>query len=319
MINVRYLKVFRAVAKAGSVSGAARVLHVSQPAVTKSLRLLEDGLGITLFQRIHGRLFITPEAQMLLPEVERLFGVLGDIKGRADALRDGSYGALTIASVTTLASSLVAQTMARFSVQHPKLYFDVKALPTRLAVQHVATNHVDIGILDAPLDATAMAATPLCRSEVGCLMRKDHPLASRSVITATDLAQVPLITFGEDTFSGMHVRHALHAAGIALWLRGTVNNTQMAYSLVQKGAGIAFVDSFPLLSGMYGDLCIRAFRPLVMTLPSVIFSRSRPVPIVAGLFVEMLQETVRDFIQDERCLLHALDPDYPAKNTAPPQ
>ena len=60
MINVRHLGVFRAVAKTGSVSAAARVLHVSQPAVTKTLHLLEEELQMQLFQRIKGRLLITP-------------------------------------------------------------------------------------------------------------------------------------------------------------------------------------------------------------------------------------------------------------------
>ena len=65
MINVKHLAVFRAVVKTGSVSGAARVLHISQPAVTKTLHMLEESIGLRLFERIKGRLLITNEAQAL--------------------------------------------------------------------------------------------------------------------------------------------------------------------------------------------------------------------------------------------------------------
>lgn len=303
MLNVRYLNAFRAVARAGSVSGAARALHVSQPAVTKSLRLLEDTLDVQLFRRINGRLFITPEAEALLPEVERLFGVLAGIEGRADELRDGSYGTVTIASVTTLATSIVSLAIERFRTRNPNVSFDVQALPTKLAVQYVATNYVDLGILDAPLDASEMETLALCRSDMGCLMPQAHPLASRDIIEPADLQHIPLIAFREDTFSGLHLRHAFHAAGIPHPIQFSVNNSELAYSLVSKGMGIAYVDSFPLLSDRYPELTIRPLKPSVTTYPSVIFSRTRPVPIAARLFVDELIATIIGMMADERCLL----------------
>lgn len=303
MLNVRYLNVFRAIAKAGSVSGAARALHVSQPAVTKSLRLLEDALDVRLFKRISGRLFITPEAEALLPEVERLFGVLAGIRDRADELRDGSYGMVAIASVTTLASSIVSVAIERFRARNPNVSFDVQALPTKLAVQYVATNYVDLGILDAPLNTTEMETLALCRSDMGCLMQQTHPLASREFIEPADLQYIPMIAFREDTFSGLHLRQAFHAAGIPHPIQFSVNNSELAYSLVSKGMGMAYVDSFPLLSGRYPELVMRPLRPAVTTYPSVIFSRTRPVPIAARLFVDELIATINEMMEDERCLL----------------
>ena len=67
MLNVRHLAVFRAVMQVGTVSGAARMLNVSQPAITKSLQLLEGHLNLTLFERIKGRLQPTPDSEVLMP------------------------------------------------------------------------------------------------------------------------------------------------------------------------------------------------------------------------------------------------------------
>src|SRR5690606_34008561 len=131
------------------------------PAVTKALRMLEDDLGIALFERVNGRLVITPEAQKITPEIERLCGVLTGIKGLADELREGTAGSMTIAAVTTLSLSLVSKAIERFSVDHPDVRFELKALSTHLAAQHVATNHVDIGVLDAPTGISGMEIIPL--------------------------------------------------------------------------------------------------------------------------------------------------------------
>src|SRR5690606_28912856 len=235
MLNVRYLKVFRAIVKSGSVSGAARALNVSQPAVTKSLRMLEEDLGIALFQRVSGRLVITPEAQRLMPEVERLFGVLSGIKGMAEELREGHGGTMTIAAVTTLSLSLVSKAIAKFTPPHPHVRFELKALSTVLAAQHVATNYVDMGVLDAPTELSGMEAIPLCRSEVGCVMKRDHPLSAKEYISPPDLLNLPLITFGEETFTGMSVRNTFYAANTPMKVQCALNNTMMAYVLVRRG------------------------------------------------------------------------------------
>lgn len=306
MLNVRYLKVFRAIVKSGSVSGAARALNVSQPAVTKSLRMLEEDLGIALFQRVSGRLVITPEAQRLMPEVERLFGVLSGIKGMADELREGHGGTMTIAAVTTLSLSLVSKAIAKFTQQHPNVRFELKALSTVLAAQHVATNYVDMGVLDAPTELSGMEAIPLCRSEVGCVMKRDHPLSAKEYIGPPDLLNLPLITFGEETFTGMSVRNTFYAANTPMKVQCALNNTMMAYVLVRRGVGVALVDSFPILSGDFDDLTIRPFRPTITTQPSIVFSKSKAVPLVARAFARALAETTEEMTHDPRSLIRAI-------------
>src|SRR6185295_472641 len=150
VLNVRHLAVFRAVVKAGSVSAAARTLHVSQPAVTKTVRMLENEIGLPLFARIKGRLVSTPESEALLPEIERLFGNVDAVKHLADEIREGYSGSVTIATVATLSATLVASTIRRFHRQYPRVRFDIRALSTRHAIDFVANNQVDVGILDVP-------------------------------------------------------------------------------------------------------------------------------------------------------------------------
>lgn len=292
MLNVRALTVFRAVANTGSVSAAARMLHVSQPAVTKSVRLLESSIGLPLFFRANGRLQLTPEAEALLPEVERLFSNVQAIQHLADEIRDGVSGSISIATVTTLSTTLVGNAAAKFHQQHQGLRFDIRSMNTRRAIDTVAMHQVDLGVVDVAPSGQDLEATELCRVEVGCVVRMDHPLAARRQLKPADLVGHPLIGFSEETYTGRHLRNAFEDSGVPFRVSFTVNHTRTAYTLVQAGAGVAFVDAFPKLAGDFPDLRIVRFRPMIETRPHVVFSKTRAVPVIARNFVRVLKEEV---------------------------
>jgi DNA-binding transcriptional LysR family regulator len=290
VLNVRYLTVFRAVVKTGSISAAARMLHVSQPAITKSVRLLESSIGLPLFFRANGRLQLTPEAEALLPEVERLFNNVQAIQHLADEIRDGFSGSISIATVTTLSTTLVGSAVAKFHQQHQGLRFDIRSMNTRHAIDAVATHQVDIGVVDVTPTGLDLEATELCRAEVGCIVRRDHPLAALRQAKPADIAPYPLIGFSEETYTGRHLRNAFEDTGTPFQVRFTVNHTRTAYTLVQEGAGVAFVDAFPKLAHSFPDLRIVRFRPLIETRPHAVFSKTRAVPVMARNFVRVLQD-----------------------------
>ena len=304
-LNVKHLGVFRLVAKTGSVSNAARLLHISQPAVTKTLHLLEAEIGLPLFMRIKGRLLITPEATALMPQVERLFGNVTAVQQLAEEIRNGFAGSLTVATVATLASSIVANAISRFHEEHPKVQFDLKALSTKHVLEAVASNQVDIGIIDVSESGPEMDVTELCRAEIGCVMRTDHPLAQFAQITAGDLSKETLITFAEDTNSGWRVREAMRKKRLPSRIVFTVNHTVSAYSLAQSGSGVAVVDSFPMLSGTFPELVIRPFRPAIELRPRALLSKSRPISLIAGMFVATLKVVADDFVRQSKLLLKA--------------
>ena len=96
-MNLRQIEVFRAVMLAGSVSGAAQLLHVSQPAVSRLISYTESCLGFALFQRLRGRLHPTPEAHKLFSEVEVLYQGVQRINGLAGDMANQADGVLRVA------------------------------------------------------------------------------------------------------------------------------------------------------------------------------------------------------------------------------
>ena len=297
MLNVRHLAVFRAVMQVGTVSGAARMLNVSQPAITKSLQLLEGHLSLTLFERIKGRLQPTPDSEVLMPEIERLFSSLDAVEQAADEVRHGQKGHLTLATVGNLATSLVATAIAAFLEKHPRIRVEIHALSTRRVVHEVSNNQVDLGLLDVPLAGGYSESIELCRSETACVVPKGHPLARKSEVTPLDLADQRIISFADDTMTGWMLREAFRAKGVPYPIRIVTNQTMTACVLARKGVGVALVDTFPLLPNVPADLAIIPFRPAIEFRPIVICPPGRPVSVAADRFIDTLQATMKQMIK----------------------
>jgi DNA-binding transcriptional LysR family regulator len=308
MLNVKHIAVFRAVVRAGSISAAARQLHVSQPAITRTIRLLEESLGLPLFLRLGGRLQMTREAEELMSGVERLFGSVAAVEQMAAEIRDGFSGSISIATVPTIGSVLVTRAIERFHRQYPRVRFDMKSLPSRLVAEAVAKHHVDFGIMDSRHNGSNMEVIELCRSEMGCVARAAHPLSRLRQVGPADIAGETLISFDGETATGWQLRAAFQDAKVDAHVTMTINSTAAAYALVQAGVGLAIVDSFPMFSGAFDDLVIRPFRPLLQTKPHIAMSNSNPVPQIARTFIKVLKTITGELIADSRGILKKPEP-----------
>ncbi len=100
-MNLRQLEVFQAVMYGGTTKNAARLLRISQPAVSNMIRQFEDQLGFKLFDRISGRLHPTLEAKVLSTNLDRVFASVDALENLVNDLRDSQVGTLKGASKNT--------------------------------------------------------------------------------------------------------------------------------------------------------------------------------------------------------------------------
>jgi DNA-binding transcriptional LysR family regulator len=133
-----------------SMTEAARRLHVSQPAVSTVLKHAEQRLGMKLFQRAGGRLFPTPEALALFPDVDDIFTRLAALGRVAKGLRDAATGVISIAASPTLANALLPAAVAAFAADRPLVQVVLKALPTEQIVTSVRDRAFDLGLVYEP-------------------------------------------------------------------------------------------------------------------------------------------------------------------------
>ncbi|WP_233154984.1 LysR family transcriptional regulator [Candidimonas nitroreducens] len=290
-MNLRQLEVFHAIIRAGSVTGAARDLNVTQPAISAVLKHTEQQLNMKLFERVSGRLQPTPEAIILLPDVENVFARIDTIRRLAHSLRDGRAGQIVIATSPTLVNAFLPQAVASLRKQGPDMKIYVRSLPTPLAIDRVSRREADIGIVYGPVEEPSVTSERFVCSEIVCALREDHPLATEPKIDTVMLANEPVISMGASTFLGHTIietcrRESLEAPRVGV----EASSSLAACMMVQAGAGVALIDRITEVAQHSDGVVFRPFVPRIVIEVVLLFPRDRPRSRATRRLVALLKE-----------------------------
>ena len=164
-INHRQLEAFRTVMEAGSVTAAAERLLVTQPAVSRLIQDLESAIGVSLFERLRGRLSPTVEAQVLYEEVQRSFIGLDKILRTAEDIRTFGAGTLRIAAMPAMALGFLPEVIGRFSDQHRNVNVSLQIRSSTKVMEWIASQQtseviVPETVLEVVRDTDLMPEAP---------------------------------------------------------------------------------------------------------------------------------------------------------------
>lgn len=292
----RQLEIFRAVMETGSVTEAARLLRVSQPAVSKILQQAESQLGFQLFIRVRGTLAPTVEARKLLPELIKAFSAMESVNRLAHDLRDSKSGVVTVAASASFGNSLIGKTIERFRLSRPRTRVVLQTLLNHEIVEFVAEQKVDVGFALSPAEDGSTVASDFCSTDLFCVMPRKHPLAKFPSINVQKLQSHPLISFNSGRPIGALLESVFDGAGLRRNLAIEVTQSWTACALVQAGAGIAIVDGFALLGGMFSDLVKKPLAPRVQITGRMLKPRHRPTSRLADAFISEFETVVQEHI-----------------------
>lgn len=243
-MRLRQIEIFRAVMLTGSGSEAARLLGVSQPVVSRVLSHAEIGLGFALFERRRGRLLPTPEARALFAQVQRAWGEIERIEALAANLRRGASGLLRVAATPSLATALLPDALAAMRAAHPGVECDLWASHTREIEAHLLAWEVDAGFAIEPPEQAVVALTPLCGGEMVLAAPREWAAGVLRPGERAWLAGRPFIALAEATPLGERLSARLSAAEWSPRQILRVQTYALAGTLVERGLGYAFLDSF---------------------------------------------------------------------------
>lgn len=292
-MNVRQLEAFCKTMETGSMSEAARVLGVTQPAISKSIRLLERNLGLNLFKRVGDRLYPSMEAQRLYPSARRIFEELQSTADLSRRLRTAEAGTLRIAATYSVTATYVSEAMAAFHRLRPLVNVHFMALPPRQIVDLVASRAMDAGFLYEPITVPQVRRIPLCSVQMICALPRHHHLGDKEVIDGHDLARETLISFSEEAYGGSLLKRQCALAGMPWNVGITVNQTAVAMRMVADRIGVAVIDSLALNSDVAKSIIIKPFRPLSILHVSAIVPEHGPRSRLAQEFIECLAAIAR--------------------------
>ncbi len=288
-VSTQQLRAFVAVSEEGSFTGAARRLHLSQPALTVQIRNLEESLATRLFDRDTRSVALTRVGSEFLPHFQR---ILVDLDGTVEAVRrhaSASHGTVRIAALPSMASGLLPDVIRAFRDANPDTSFDVKDAVNARIVALVKEDCVDIGVIgDAALDPDLEIVAQV-REGMQVVFPQGHPLATMRRITLERLAGFPQVMLTPETSVRRVVDAAFSARGLSIASVCEVTYMMAAVGMVRAGLGVAILPMGarePLSEPTIVSRLIE--EPELVRSVSVIRRRKRSLSPVAKSFLDSL-------------------------------
>jgi DNA-binding transcriptional LysR family regulator len=318
-LNLRQLEAFRAVMETGSVTRGAALLGVSQPAASKLVAALERHCGFPLFHRHGNRLFPTAEASTLYGEVERMYVSADHVARHVEGIRELRSGQLSIAAFPAIAARALPRMITGFMADHARINVSLVSRSSRLLVEWVASEQVDVGIGLMTLDRVGVAFEPVGRFEGVCVVPAGHRLARRKTVHARDLHGEPFIALGVEDRSRFKVDQAFEGTPIRRDILIEAQQSEAACAFVAEGAGVSIVEPFSAMGFDPSQLVARRFRPAVWFDMWFILPTSRPRSRLTEEFLTFFRRSIERYRPYPLGVLQEQEPSgAPAADGHPP-
>jgi DNA-binding transcriptional LysR family regulator len=262
-LTFRHVEAIRAVIVAGSVTGAASRLNVTQPAISHLLRDIEEILQFPLFDRHLGRLVPTRRAELLYREIERSFHGLGAINEFCLRLRESEQRTINIAAVPVISIALLPSVIREYRQIAGPDFFIVDSPSNEQVLAYVSSQKVDLGIaLDSP-PIPGIHSETLCEFRAMCLLPKGHRLEKVEIVTAADLIGDPMI--GTTRFDRIPEIIADAFRDVGGLPRPAVEcpAASAACAMVESGVGFALLDPVAAYPFRDSSILFKRFEPVI--------------------------------------------------------
>ncbi|MVW72237.1 MULTISPECIES: LysR family transcriptional regulator [unclassified Bordetella] len=286
--SLRQMEVFRAVMLTGSIKGASRLLFTSQPALSRIVAHTELTLGLTLFNRVKGKLVPTAEAEALFREVDQCYQQVLRVDDFARGLVSGPSGVLNLACSPALSRGVVARAITRFVQKYPNIQVNHSLTLLNGMAQDVLSNKVDLAVSVLPIEHPNLHVTPFMEGRMVCVVPRGHELTKLDRVEIADLARYPLIAHHPGIAFGQLTAAAFEKANVSLQACVYIHHTEMACSLVQAGAGVAMVDQFTAESLVWPGVQVLPLAEHIPLTPSIVRSAFDTGKSHASKFIDVL-------------------------------
>lgn len=290
------LMYFDQAVRSGSIRKAADVLHVASSALNRQLLLLEEEVGVPLFERMPRGIRPTAAGEILLSYVRRWDRETLALKLEMTALRGGVRGSIRIAAAETTTECILPRAIAALNERFPQITFNVMSGDNHRITSELLARDVDIALV---FDASNHAQTDILTtvtSPIGVIMRPDHPLARLPQVTISDCAQYPFIAPGKEWLQHSGLRSVLSDEHLPFETIATAERPGILKSLVQANLGIAFLNEIGIeRESQIGSLHWVPLAKGILTPStlSVLVPRGRVLPHYCHAFVQTLKAEMR--------------------------
>lgn len=297
-MEIRVLKYFLAVAKEGSITGAANSLHLTQPTLSRQLQDLEKELKQKLLIRGKYRVTLTPEGMILQKRAEEIVELVEKTRSEFQSINETLSGDIYIGGGESDCMKYIAEIIKEIQSEFPAVKFHIYSGNAEDVTEKLDRGLLDFGILIQPVDVSKYDSLSLPQKDVwGVIMRKDSPLSGKKDIVLEDLINIPLLASRQ-----MSPKYAKDSGFLNwfgdkyedLYIAATYNLVYNAAIMVKAGVGYAITLDKLADTSKESDLCFRPLYPKLESGLDIVWKKYQVFSPAAKLFLEKLHKKLGD-------------------------
>jgi DNA-binding transcriptional LysR family regulator len=293
MLTLRQIEVIRAVMLTGTIAGAARLLNVAAPGLSRLMKHTEDSLGAKLFSRRGGRFVPAPEARSIFAQINELHRNLENLQFAIGALERGEGAEFKFGATPSIAHVMAPLAVADLRRRYPDLLIDLDVLKIEDAIDFLLLGRGEVAAVSSRVDHPAITFEPLAEGQLYCIVAEEHPLASRARIAAAEIAALPLIGIEPRDPYGAIITNIFARARLQYQSPIKARFGVTVCALVRQNLGIGVIDGFTLAEQMSFGLRVIPIEEDTTFRTYVAFRNDTTLSSVAEFFIAALRARMK--------------------------
>lgn len=308
-METRALRYFQTVAECGSYSRGSELLRISQPAVSRTIRKLEDELGSAVFRRHGHGVTLTEAGRILLERSQLILRQLEQTKAEIRTSQGGPSGVIAFAVPPSAGTFLAPPLIERFGAAYPNVSLKVLAGYSGTILEWLVRGQADLACVHDPLPQRGFQVTPLVDEQVYLVGKPGSGPFRRDHVRTADLAGIPWIVPSRPNASRRLLDGWVAKSGISLDIRIEIDDHAITRALVKQGIGFTILTEGSIDQDVRrGELQAWPFRPRASWPLAFVTHAATPRSEILDAFGAMVRAVARDLTASGAWPGRSLDP-----------
>ena len=247
--TLQQLRILKALAAEKSFTKASEFLYISQPSLSKQIKILEKNLNISLIHRKRNEIFLTENGKVFLQYSERILALCEESCRALIDLKNGERGNLIVGASQTIGTYLLPRVLALFAQNYPQIDIKVQVNSTRIIAKNIINREIDLAIVGGKIPnelAKNLIIENFVEDEFSLIIPKSHPFAIKNIITKEDLYNLNFITLNSNStirkfIDTILIQNRIETKQLKIIMQ--LNSIEGIKTAVSLGLGAAFMSS----------------------------------------------------------------------------
>ncbi len=240
-LDIRQLRAFVSLAHTGSFTKTARQLHLSQSAISHSIKALEDEVHCRLLDRVGRSLILTQAGEQLLAHAQRILAEMDEARERLKEIGKWGHGRLRIGASPTTCQYLLPKVLREFKESFPQCLIQIEPGDTQAALELLENHRIDVALALEPRNASRLDFCPLFKDELRFLVSPLHPWAKSGRVDRSEIARQRYILYTRRSYMSEMIDAYFQHEAIVLPASIELGNMEAIKELVKLGLGVSIL------------------------------------------------------------------------------